>query len=109
MAHQLRWLGHAAWQLTTKEGKVLFVDPWLSENPVAASTIQQLPQGDYILLTHDHDDHASDVPAVVEQTGATLIAQLETTNRYREAGVPEDKTLLGGMGMNIGGTYSFDN
>lgn len=103
MAHQLRWLGHAAWQLTTTGGKVFLIDPWLSGNPVAALSIQELPKADYVLLTHDHSDHASDAPAVVAHTGATLIAQPETTDRYRKAGVPDDKTLYG-TGMNIGGS-----
>lgn len=108
MPNQLRWLGHAAWQLTTSTGKVLLIDPWLSGNPVAALGIDQLPKADYVLLTHDHGDHASDTPAVVQQTGATLIAQPETTHRYMEAGVPEEKALYGGSGMNIGGTVELD-
>lgn len=104
MANTLRWLGHGAWQLTTSTGKVFLVDPWLNGNPVAAVKLEELPQADYVLVTHDHFDHASDVPAVVRQTGATFVAQPETTARYIEAGVPKDKALAGGSGMNIGGS-----
>jgi len=108
MANKLRWLGHAAWQLTTSKGKVFLVDPWLSGNPVAALNIADLGRADYVLLTHDHGDHASDAPGVVRQTGATLIAQPETTARYVGAGVPMEKALANGSGMNIGGTVDLD-
>lgn len=107
MSNELRWLGHAAWQLTTSKGKVFLIDPWLSENPVAAIGIDELPKAEYLLLTHDHGDHASDTPAVVKQTGAMLVAQPEITERYRAAGVPEENTLYG-TGMNIGGSVTLD-
>lgn len=101
MDHQLRWLGHAAWELTTGSGTVALFDPWLTGNPKAAATINEL-QADFVLITHDHFDHASDLPAVVEQTGATAIAQPETIAHYKELGVPEDKAI----DMNIGGTVA---
>lgn len=104
MAHQLRWLGHAAWQLTTSGGKVFLIDPWLTGNPAAALAVKDLPKADYVLITHDHADHASDAPAVVKHTGATMIAQPETVSRYVKAGVPSDKAI----GMNIGGSVRLD-
>lgn len=108
MANKLRWLGHAAWQLTTSKGKVFLIDPWLNGNPMAAMKIEDLGLADYVLLTHDHSDHASDAPAVVRQTGATLIAQPETTARYINEGVPQEKALYNGSGMNIGGAVTMD-
>src|SRR5690606_9621219 len=108
MANKLRWLGHSAWQLTTSKGKVFLVDPWLSGNAVANLNIADLGRADYVLLTHDHGDHASDAPAVVRQTGATLTAQPETTARYVGAGEPQEKALANGSGMNIGGTADLD-
>lgn len=101
MSHQLRWLGHAAWELTTAGGTVLLFDPWLRGNPKAAAKIEDL-RADYVLITHDHGDHASDLPAVVQQTGATAIAQPETINYYKQHGLPGDKTI----DMNIGGSVA---
>src|SRR5690606_3660025 len=57
-------------------------------------------RADYVLITHDHFDHASDLPAVIQQTGATAILQPETANRCQKQGVPADKCI----GMNIGGS-----
>lgn len=103
MANKLKWLGHAGWMLTTARGKVLLIDPWLSGNPLAPLQVHDLPQADYLLLTHDHQDHAADTVAVIKQTGATLVAQPETARRYQQEGVPADKVLYG-IGMNIGGS-----
>ncbi|ADU51865.1 beta-lactamase domain protein [Thermaerobacter marianensis DSM 12885] len=99
MAHKLRWLGHASWELTTAGGKVILFDPWINGNPKAAARIEDL-KADYILITHDHFDHASDVVAVQKQTGATVILQPETAARYQKDGLPADKCI----GMNIGGS-----
>lgn len=107
VSHRLKWLGHSGWQLTTAQGKVLLIDPWLSQNPVAPIRIEELPAADYVLLSHDHSDHAGDTVAVVQQTGATLVAQPEICRRYQQAGVPQDKVLYG-IGMNIGGSVSLD-
>lgn len=107
MSHRLKWLGHSGWLLTTTKGKVLLIDPWLSQNPVAPLKLEDLPAADYVLITHDHSDHAGDTVAVVRQTGATLVAQPEICRRYHEAGVPKDKVLYG-IGMNIGGSVTLD-
>ncbi|MEX2355790.1 MAG: metal-dependent hydrolase [Thermaerobacterales bacterium] len=100
MTNKLQYLGHSGWQITTGKGKILFIDPWLSGNPLAPLSIDELPAADYVLLTHDHGDHAGDAVAVVNQTGATLVGQPEIVGRYQAAGVPADQTL----GMNIGGS-----
>ena len=43
--NRLRWLGHSGWQLTTSRGKVLFIDPWLTGNPLAPIKVEDLPEG----------------------------------------------------------------
>lgn len=97
MPHRLRWLSHSGWELTTAAGARIFIDPWLSGNPLAPVAVQELEPAQFVLLTHDHDDHASDVPAVLERTGAALVGQPEIVDRY--GGGRE-----GNVGMNIGGT-----
>jgi len=98
MAHRLKWLSHSGWQITAANGSVYLIDPWLSQNPVAPLKIEDLPQAAYVLLTHDHGDHAGDAVAVTKHTGATLVGQPETVGRYNKAGA--EKVL----GMNIGGS-----
>src|ERR1041385_8386206 len=71
---KLKWFGHAAFSITTPKGKVLMIDPWLTnpsnpdKNPLAA-----VSKVDYILLTHGHRDHVGDAVEIARKTGATLI------------------------------------
>jgi L-ascorbate metabolism protein UlaG (beta-lactamase superfamily) len=100
--NRLKWLGHSGWQVTTSQGKVLFIDPWLVGNPLAPVKIEDLPPAGFVLISHDHGDHAGDAVAVVKQTGATLVGQPETMSVYKEKGAPTT------LAMNTGGSIELD-
>ncbi|OPY55818.1 MAG: metal-dependent hydrolase [Pelotomaculum sp. PtaU1.Bin035] len=103
MAHRVRWLGHAACQITTEKGAVILIDPWISGNPSCPIKKDDIKQADLILITHDHFDHlGTDVPDLVKSTGATVIVQPELADTLRKAGVSSDNIVHYGMGMNIG-------
>lgn len=102
VSNRLQWLGHSAWRLTTSQGKVILIDPWVG-NPLSPITLDDVDQADLVLVTHDHGDHIGDSVAIVNKTGATFVAQPETSRRYQDAGIPEDRLVPGG-GMNIGGS-----
>ena len=79
---KLKWFGHAAFSITTPNGKVLLIDPWLRNplNPDAKDgkdPITSISKADYILLTHGHRDHVGDAVDIAKKTGALLIANPE--------------------------------
>jgi L-ascorbate metabolism protein UlaG (beta-lactamase superfamily) len=79
---KLKWFGHAAFAITTPKGKVLLIDPWLSNplNPEAKDgkdPLATLGRVDYILLTHGHRDHVGEAVDIAKKTGAALIANPE--------------------------------
>src|SRR5215218_11079159 len=79
---KLKWFGHAAFSITTPSGKVLLIDPWLSNpsNPDAKEgrdPLSAISKVDYILLTHGHRDHVGDAAAIAKKTGAALICNPE--------------------------------
>ena len=47
---KLKWWGHAAFSITTPNGKVLLIDPWLANpvNPDAQRAVASLAKVDYI-------------------------------------------------------------
>ena len=79
---KLKWFGHAAFSITTPNGRVLLIDPWLANpvNPEAKDDkdpLIALTRVDYILLTHGHRDHVGDAVAIAKKTGAALICNPE--------------------------------
>ena len=105
---RIKWFGHAAFSVTTPGGKVLLIDPWLSNpsNPEARDgkdPLGALDRVDYILLTHGHRDHVGDAVAVARKTGAALISNPELAgNLVRLADFPSRQAETDAI-MGIGG------
>ena len=105
---KIKWLGHAGFQITTQKEKIIIIDPWLTDNPLAASQARDITKADFVLVTHDHFDHIADAAEIVKTTGATLVGMPETVDRLKSEAEIADSQIVYGMGMNIGGTYTFD-
>jgi L-ascorbate metabolism protein UlaG (beta-lactamase superfamily) len=79
---KLKWFGHAAFSITTPNGKVLLIDPWLKNpsNPEAKDgkdPLAAVTKVDYILLTHGHRDHVGDAVEIARKTKGVLICNPE--------------------------------
>ncbi|HET6449449.1 MAG TPA: metal-dependent hydrolase [Conexibacter sp.] len=96
---ELRFLGHAAFELRDGDTTVL-VDPFLTGNPRAAASADEL-DATTILLTHGHGDHLGDTVAIATRTGATVVAIVELANELGAQGVDV-------RDPNLGGTETFD-
>jgi len=105
---KLKWHGHAAFSITTPNGKVLLIDPWLGNpsNPEAKDgkdPLAALSRVDYILLTHGHRDHVGDAVEIAKRTGAVLICNPELAgNLVKLAGFPGKQAETDAI-MGIGG------
>ena len=95
----IRFLGHAAFALE-HGGKTVLIDPFLTGNPKAAASADEVA-ADAILLTHGHGDHYGDTVAIAKRTGATVVAITEIAGEIGEEGVEVIDT-------NLGGTAEFD-
>ena len=99
MAVDVRYLGHSCFELTAG-GATVLVDPFLSDNPKAAASADEV-EPDVILLTHGHFDHIGDTVDIAKRTSAPVVAIAEVANE------------IGGQGVevfdpNLGGTVKFD-
>jgi L-ascorbate metabolism protein UlaG (beta-lactamase superfamily) len=102
----IKWLGHAGFQITSEKGKIIIIDPWLTDNPLASCMAADITKADFVLVTHDHFDHVADASLIVRATGATLVGMPETVGRLKQEAKIPDSQIVFGTGMNIGGTLS---
>ena len=85
---EVQWLGQATFKITTPGGKVIVVDPWLTSNPktpAAYKSLESLGKVDLILVTHGHNDHFADAPA---------LAKLNNVAVYGPAGLMQSVAAL---------------
>ncbi|HSZ69542.1 MAG TPA: metal-dependent hydrolase [Solirubrobacteraceae bacterium] len=93
---EIRFLGHAAFELKDGETSVL-IDPFLTGNPKAAVAADDLSPN-AILLSHGHGDHLGDTVAIAKRAGAEVVAIVEVANELAGEGLENVRD------PNIGGT-----
>src|SRR6266480_969857 len=79
METQLTWYGQSAFRIVSPAGKVLLIDPWLT-NPVfdrGKEEIAALAHVDLILVTHGHSDHVGNAVEIGRKTRAKLVATFD--------------------------------
>ena len=84
-------------------GKTLLFDPFIRQNPLAASVNVEAIRADFILVTHGHFDHIDDAADIAARTGATVIANYEVGAWLGQHGVAKDKV----HSLNHGGGFAF--
>jgi L-ascorbate metabolism protein UlaG (beta-lactamase superfamily) len=64
---EVLWLGQSATRITTPGGKVIVIDPFITQNPKTPAewkNLDGLGKIDLLLVTHAHGDHLGDAPAL---------------------------------------------
>ena len=98
----ITFLGHAAFTLE-HDGTTVLIDPFLSHNPKAAVSADEV-EADAIVLTHGHGDHIGDTVAIARRTGAPVVAIVELAGELAD-------DLDDGHDVrdpNLGGTVRFE-
>ncbi len=86
---KVQWLGQSAFRITSVSGKVILIDPWLTQNPKTPERFKDLKalgKVDLILVTHGHGDHVGDGPE---------LAKLHNAPLYGPAGLNDTLMALG--------------
>jgi L-ascorbate metabolism protein UlaG (beta-lactamase superfamily) len=99
------WLGHSAFKIESPSGKIIYIDPFLSQNPKTPDEFKNPKKADYILLTHGHEDHVGDTLEIADKTGCTVAAQVELSRLLKKKGLNEKQRVE----FNKGGTVKFDD
>ncbi|GAP97351.1 metal-dependent hydrolase [Leptolyngbya sp. NIES-2104] len=107
---QLYWYGQSAFRITTPTGKILLVDPWLTNpvNPNGKTDLANLNRVDLILITHGHFDHVGDAIAIAKKTNAPLVSTADLGRALTTVGYPQNLVPMNTQG-NFGGEISLLN
>ncbi|SDO48987.1 metal-dependent hydrolase [Desulforhopalus singaporensis] len=97
---KLRYFSHSSFQITTDQGVILLIDPFLDGNPNSPVSSDEV-NADYIILTHGHGDHLGDSFKIAGRTDPLFICVNELANYVAAKGFRAHN-------MHIGGGYNFD-
>jgi L-ascorbate metabolism protein UlaG (beta-lactamase superfamily) len=73
----VQWFGQSAFKITSARGKVIMIDPYLTQNPKTPQEFKDLAalgKVDLVLVTHAHGDHVGDGPALARMHQVPLYA-----------------------------------
>lgn len=93
------YLGHAAFQVIAP-GLHALIDPYLTNNPLAAHKPEDFTSVNYIFVSHGHGDHLGDAVEIALANSATVVANAEICDYLAKKGVRCHA-------MHIGGRYQF--
>ncbi|MEQ9092168.1 MAG: metal-dependent hydrolase [Balneola sp.] len=99
------WLGHSAFKFVSPKGNIIYVDPFLKNNPSTPEELKEVEKADYILLTHGHEDHVGDTLEIAKSTGCKVLGIVELIGLLTDKGLSEDQAVP----FNKGGTVPFDD
>jgi L-ascorbate metabolism protein UlaG (beta-lactamase superfamily) len=97
---KITYLGHASLSIEA-HGKVIIVDPHITGNDLAKNIDIDKLEADYILITHAHFDHISDLETIAKRTDAKIISNYEIIIHFEGKG-------FSGHPMSHGGTWQFE-
>jgi L-ascorbate metabolism protein UlaG (beta-lactamase superfamily) len=96
-AVDLQWFGQSAFKITTDNGKVILIDPFITKNPKtpeALKDLSKLGNVDLILVTHGHGDHVGDTAEIAKMTGAKVAMNADMGHTFGTLGiVPYDQLI----------------
>ncbi|GMV82202.1 MAG: hypothetical protein AMXMBFR7_33860 [Planctomycetota bacterium] len=91
----LKYYGHSAFRIQDEKHTV-FIDPFITGNPVCPSKVEEIRACHYILVTHGHADHLGDTEFLAKKHDATVIATWELAMWLKKRGLKVHPLGAGG-------------
>jgi L-ascorbate metabolism protein UlaG (beta-lactamase superfamily) len=88
--NKITYYGHSTFGLTTSNGQVALIDPWVMSNPKCPEALKKVAKLDVIFLTHGHSDHLGDLLALAKQHHPQIVAIFEACLWIESKGLVEE-------------------
>ncbi|MGZ9722723.1 metal-dependent hydrolase [Rhizobium miluonense] len=98
---RMRFLGVAAYEVITREGLRVLLDPFLTGNPASPARAEDFDQVDLIIVTHAAMDHLGDTAVIARRTGAPVICGGEVKAFLTGQGIPTTQVRTSAWGMRL--------
>jgi L-ascorbate metabolism protein UlaG (beta-lactamase superfamily) len=85
---RIRFLGVAAYEIVTRAGKCILVDPFIDDNPGAPVRHDSFAQVDLVVVSHAAYDHFGDTEAIARHYGCPVICGGEVKAYLVAKGLP---------------------
>lgn len=99
---EITYFGHSTFKIKSPEGKIVFIDPWIIENPSCPEHLHDVDGVNIIAVTHGHFDHIGDVRPLADKFKPSIVANWEICDWLGSKGVENC------CPMNKGGNQSID-
>lgn len=102
MAVSIRFLGTAAFEIITSDGKRVLIDPYLDENEFSPYKVATLEPLDLLLVTHAAYDHLGDTLAIMRKfPDLKLVCGADVRGYLMHHGISSDRLRAIPWGMMI--------
>ncbi len=95
---RLTFLGAAGYEIVGPTHRIL-IDPFLSQNPMAPFTPDELEPPDVILVSHAAFDHYGDTAAIARRTGAPVVSDAGVRALLIDEGISPDQVRAATWGV----------
>ncbi len=113
MAVKMRFLGVAAYEFITSNGKRILIDPYIDTSPACPVKSTSFDKVDLIIVSHAPFDHLGDTEEIAKRTGAPVICGGEIKNYLIAKGLPAQQiqATVWGIAIEVNGlkVYPVEN
>ena len=83
MSAKITFLGQSTFLGESDKGKKFYIDPWLEGNPRCPEQYKKPESVDFMVLTHGHADHISDVIKVFNTNNCNVEILIHVLNNFQ--------------------------
>lgn len=98
---RIRFLGVAAYEVVTRAGRRVLLDPFISGNPGAPVTYDSFDKVDLVIVSHAAVDHLGDTEAIARRYGCPVVCGGEVRAYLKAKGIPASQIMATTWGIKV--------